>query len=258
MTPVFDLILRMPTLAIVLLVLALWGTVAVVVHRLVVPQICGPDGKRLGRFEAEVTSQIALAFGLLISFNAVWVWDRGDRVRDAVFEEAAALESALDEADFNAAVSADERRTLHALVAAYTRQLIDAEWPELSHSRALLERPPQLIELRRFAARFSETANDAVKRAESARETRIRDGQMTMPRSRWIIVFALAILTLVSIGALHGDSPRGRALALALVTLAIAFCFVVLFVSGRPFIGDYAIQPDALREVAARASAPAP
>ena len=75
-------------------------------------------------------------------------------------------------------------------------------------------------------------------------------------RSRWVIVVALAILTLVSIGALHGEAPRGRALALALVTLAIAFCFAVLFVGGRPFIGDHAIQPDGLRAVLERASRP--
>jgi hypothetical protein len=116
--------------------------------------------------------------------------------------------------------------------------------------------PAPLLALRRFAAGCSDEIRAAVRRADSARETRVREGQLTMPRSRWFIVFALGILTLVSIGSLHGDAPRGRVLALTLVTLAISFCFVVLFVAGRPFVGDYALQPDALRAIAQRASQP--
>jgi hypothetical protein len=253
MYPIVDTVLKLPTPLVVLFLIAFWATIAAVIHWLVVPRICGPDGKRLGRFEAEVTSQIALAFGLLISFNAVWVWDRGDRVREAVAGEAAALESVLDEADFGG--DDDARRTSYALVSAYARRVIEQEWPQLAESMLTLDQPPELRALRHFAARSSDEVREAVARAVAAREVRVRDGQMVMPRSRWIIVFVLGTLTLVSIGALHGDSPRGRALALALVTFAISCCFVVLFVSGRPFIGDYAIQPEKLRDVLARADA---
>ena len=253
MNPLFDWALGLPTVVVVLYLLAIWGAIAFVINRFVVPRLCGKDGERLGRFEAEVTSQIALAFGLLISFNAVWLWDRGDRVREAILEEAAALESVLDEADFSVAMSAEQRTQAYRLVGAYATHLIRDEWPRLATSSASRERPAQLIALRRFASGSHEALLDPIKRAEAARETRIRDGQMTMPRSRWGIVFALGVLTLVSIGALHGNAPRGRVLALALVTLAISFCFIVLFVNGRPFVGDHALQPTALAEVVSRA-----
>ena len=254
MQPIFDAVLGLPTAFIAVFLLAFWGAVALVVHAVLVPRICGADGKRLGRFEAEVTSQIALAFGLLISFNAVWLWDRGDRVRDAVFEEASALEAILDEAEFSSSDAA-QRGELRTLTANYARAMIDAEWPQLAERAVQRERPNELRALRRFGVASWPAVLDAVKRVEAAREIRVRDGQQVMPRSRWLIVFALAVLTLVSIGALHGDAPNGRVLALALVTLAISFCFLVLFVGGRPFEGDYAIQPEALREVLARATA---
>ena len=45
------------------------------------------------------------------------------------------------------------------------------------------------------------------------------------------------------------SAPRGRALALTLVTLAISFCFLVLVVNARPFVGDYAIKPEGLLQV---------
>ncbi|MFM1803478.1 MAG: hypothetical protein RL136_357 [Planctomycetota bacterium] len=257
MYPLTDAVLRLPTPLIVLLLTTAWGAVAFAIHRFVVPRLCGADGARLGKFEAEVTSQIALAFGLLISFNAVWVWERGDRVREAVLDEVAALESVLDEADFGTPMETAQRTELYGRVAAYAAHAVEVEWPELEYSRVGRERPQELIALRRFASGMgSEPILEGVKRAESAREVRVREGQATMPRSRWVIVVALAILTLVSIGALHGEAPRGRALALALVTLAIAFCFAVLFVGGRPFIGDHAIQPDGLRAVLERASRP--
>lgn len=252
MTPLFDQVLRLPSIAIATLVLLIWGGIAFAIHRILVPWICGADGRRLGRFEAEVTSQVALAFGLLVSFNAVWIWDRGDRVREAVLEEASALESILDEAEFSSTDPA-QRDELRKLTASYAKAMIEVEWPRLSNGLAERDRPAELRALRRFGVASSEAVLDGVKRVESARETRIREGQTVMPRSRWLIVFLLAVLTLVSIGTLHGDSPRGRVLALTLVTLAISFCFIVLFVSGRPFVGEYAIQPVALREVLARA-----
>jgi len=256
MNPIFDAVLRLPTPLIVLVLLLVWGVVSFVIHRAVVPRLCGADGRRLGRFEAEVTSQIALAFGLLVSFNAVWVWDRSERVRNAVVEEALALESALDEADFLADSKPELRLETYALVAAYAQHLIADEWPRLSHASATRERPAQLLALRRFAFSAAEPILEAVKQAEAARELRIRDGQVAMPRSRWLIVFALALLTLISIGALHGDSPRGRVLALTLVTLAISCCFAVIFVSGRPFVGEYAIQPTSLEQVVSRSLRP--
>ena len=254
MNPIFDAVLALPTFVIALVLLGGWGAVAFAIHRFLVPRLCGADGKRLGRFEAEVTSQIALAFGLLVSFNAVWVWDRGDRVREAVLEEASALEAVLDEADSFTGDQAPMRAQAQTLVAAYAKATIETEWPKLSQSAATLDRPAELLELRKFGVTSTDEVRDAVKRVESARQIRIREGQLTMPRSRWVIVFLLAVLTLISIGALHGDAPRGRALALTLVSLAIAFCFMVLFVNGRPFIGEYAIQPVALRDVLARAS----
>lgn len=253
MSPLFDAVLRLPTPVIALFVLLVWGALAFSINRFLVPRMCGRDGKRLGRFEAEVTSQVALAFGLLVSFNAVWIWDRSDRVRDAVLEEASALEAILDEADYGATDPAQQLE-LRRLTAGYARAMIDVEWPRLSESSAARDRPAELRALRRFGAASSEAVLDGVKRVEAARETRIREGQAVMPRSRWIIVFLLGLLTLVSIGALHGDSPNGRALALTLVTLAISFCFVVLFVSGRPFVGEYALQPTALRDVLERAT----
>lgn len=252
MYPVVDKFLSLPTGLIVILAIAPWSCIAVFVNLVVVPILCGRDGKKLGKFEAEVTSQIALAFGLLMSFNAVWIWDRSDRVHAAVITEASALTTVLDDSENLGNVA--QAKEIRDMVAVYSRSLIEKEWPTLGGKPLPLTRPAEMLKLR-VLAQASGDANmvEAVNLAEKSREIRIRDGMAYMSPSRWGVVFALAVLLLISIGALHGESPRGRKLALALVTLAISFCFAVLMVHARPFVGQTAIQPTELQSILVRA-----
>ena len=254
MYPVIDKFLSFPTPVILVIAVLLWSAIAVFINLVIVPILCGRDGKKLGKFEAEVTSQIALAFGLLISFNAVWIWDRGERVHAAVIDEASALITVLDDCE-NLSDPA-QAKEIRQTVAEYTRNLIEKEWPLLTGPPFSITRSREIIKLRDLAKKSGDSDMiEGIKSAEKAREVRIRDGMAYMSPSRWGVVFMLAILLLISIGALHGESPRGRKLALTLVTLAVAFCFAVLLVHARPFVGQMAIRPTELQAVFVRAQA---
>ena len=247
-----DGFLALPSIVIVFVVTAFWALVSYAIHRCIVPLLCGADGRKLGKFEAEVTSPIAVAFGLLISFNAVWIWDRAERVRCAVVDEGVALTAVVTDAEMMADRVA--RDAICASVAAYATYLIDVEWPMLTDSSAQRTRPLEFRELTRLVrASGEEHMRNALNDAETARDVRVRDGLIHMAPSRWSVVLLLAVLLLISIGALHGDGPRGRLLALTLVTLAVSVCFSVLLLHARPFIGEMALQPDDLREVVFRA-----
>ena len=149
MFPLFDAFLALPAVVIMLCVVMFWGTVAISVHRVIVPYLCGADGKKLVKFEAEVTSQIAVAFGLLLSFNAVWVWDRGDRVNHAVVDEALALATALD--DSESMLTAEQSQQTRLAVGNYAHFLVEQEWPTLNDAHAVRTRPAELIALRKAA-----------------------------------------------------------------------------------------------------------
>lgn len=79
----FENLLALPMPLLIVFILSCWSLFAVFVHKVLVPWIAGRDGRKLGRLEAEVPAQIGLAFGLLISFIAIPVWDQHTRAEDA-------------------------------------------------------------------------------------------------------------------------------------------------------------------------------
>jgi hypothetical protein len=232
------------------LVFGAWGAVALLTHRVIVPAIAGRDGTKLGSFEAEVVALIALAFGLLISFNAVTVWQTGDMARDAVIREVAALEAAAYEVDV---LPAPEREQARAALATYVAYVLNTEWPRLSSGLARTERPDALLALLAFGrGEGRDDLHAAVGTATQARMDRIRMSLYRMSRARWTVVNLLAVLLIVAMGLLHAQHRRGRAVALSFVSVAVGVCFVILFAHGRPFIGQNAIQPTEMRDLAQR------
>lgn len=245
-----DAFLSQPLWLISMIVFGAWGCIALLTHYAIVPLLAGRDGTKLGRFEAEVVALIALAFGLLISFNAVTVWETGDLARDAVLREVAALEDAAYEVDV---LPEPEREQARASLAAYIQYVLDSEWPLLASGKARSERPETLLAL--LAHGRPEGRDDlhaAIGTATESRMERIRMSLYRMSRARWAVVNLLALLLIVAMGLLHAEHPRGRAVALGFVSVAISVCFVILFAHGRPFIGQNAIQPTELQELAAR------
>lgn len=247
-----DSFLSLPLWKISLGVFGAWGLIAVLTHFVIVPLIAGRDGKKLGAFEAEVVALIALAFGLLISFNAVTVWETGDTARDAVIREVAALEDAAYEVDTLPPPERDEARTA---LAAYIHYILRTEWPLLATGRARTERPDELVALLSYGRPDGRAdLHDAVGTATEARMDRIRLSMYRMSRARWAVVNVLAILLIVAMGLLHAEHPRGRVVALSFVSIAVGICFVILFAHGRPFIGQNAIHPTELQALSMRLS----
>jgi hypothetical protein len=245
-----DAFLSQPLWLITLIVFGVWGAVAVLAHRVLVPLIAGRDGTRLGGFEAEVVALIGLAFGLLISFNAVTVWQTVDVARDAVIREVAALEDAAYEMD---ALPAPEREQARTLLANYIDYVAGTEWPLLSSGRAHTERPPLLLELIAIGRQDGrDDLHQALRTATEARMDRIRMSLYRMSRARWSVVAWLAVLLILAMGLLHARHRRGRAVALSFVALAIGVCFIILFAHGRPFVGQNALQPTELRALGQR------
>jgi hypothetical protein len=247
--PFFDHYLALPMPVLLASLLAYWGVLAFVVHRYLVPWIAGREGRKLGRLEAEVPAQIGLAFGLLISFIAIPVWEQHNLAEETARAEAAAYRE-MAEAIEDGGSEAEPRlsRALHGTV----DHIIDREWPQLAH---LLSPQVASQPLRNLRAEIHDLPDgplhhelsDLYKQASTARETRLRIAATRPPPARWGIVGVLGILTLLGVGLIHADSRRARRIALGMVSVGISCCFVILFAYTRPYIGQFAVQPEDLQ-----------
>jgi hypothetical protein len=245
----FDRFLELPMPLMVLSLLVYWGLLECFVNRYLVPMIADREGKRLGKLEAEVPAQIGLAFGLLISFIAMPVWETHSLAEESARSEAAAyreMAESIQEAD-----EPDARTLADTLHRAITF-VVSTEWPQMAHLTTPQIAAPPLRELRTGIHNLPDGAlhtelRDLFRRATDARETRLRIAATRPPPARWGIVGVLAILTLLGVGLIHADSRRGRRMALGMVSVGIACCFVMLFAYTRPYLGQFAVQPDDLQ-----------
>jgi hypothetical protein len=249
----FDNFLALPMPLMVLCLLAYWGTLAYVVHRGLVPWIAGRKGQKLGRMEAEVPAQIGLAFGLLISFIAIPVWEQHSLAEESARTEAAAFrEMAESIEDAGIAKSAPINEALRETVGF----IANDEWPQLAHLLTPRVAAAPIRDLRAAIHEIPDESlqgelHDLYKQAATARETRLRIAATRPPPARWGIVGVLAILTLLGVGLIHAESRRARRMALGMVAVGISCCFVVLFAYTRPYLGQFAVKPVDLQELVA-------
>ena len=249
----FDNLLALPMPLMVLFLLTYWGGLAYVVHRWLVPWIAGRTGQKLGRFEAEVPAQIGLAFGLLISFIAIPVWEQHSLAEETARTEAAAyreMAEVIEEA------SPAQAASLHAALRDAVVFTVEEEWPQLAHLLTPRVAAAPIRELRTAIQSLPEgplqtELHDLYKQASTARETRLRIAATRPPPARWGIVGILAILTLLGVGLIHAESRRARRMALGMVSVGISCCFVVLFAYTRPYIGQFAVKPVDLQDLVA-------
>lgn len=249
----FDNFLALPMPLMVLCLLAYWGTLAYVVHRWMVPWIAGRQGQKLGRMEAEVPAQIGLAFGLLISFIAIPVWEQHSLAEEAARSEAAAYRE-MAEVIEDAAIAPTE--PIHTALRDAVAFVVRDEWPQLAHLLTPQVSAAPMRELRAAIHTLTDTTargevHDLYKQAATARETRLRIAATRPPPARWGIVGVLAILTLLGVGLIHAESRRARRMALGMVAVGISCCFVVLFAYTRPYLGQFAVKPADLEQLVA-------
>ena len=190
-------------------------------------------------------AQIGLAFGLLISFIAIPVWDQHSRA-----EEAARTEAAMYREMLQAAADCDgaDRGVVTAALRTSVRFIAFDEWPQMGRLDSPRVAAPPLRELRSTIHALPDGSTrtelkDLLRQATEARETRLRIAATRPPPTRWTIVGVLGMLTLLGVGLIHADSYRARRVALAMVAVGITCCFVILLAYTRPYLGQFAVKP---------------
>jgi hypothetical protein len=90
----------------------------------------------------------------------------------------------------------------------------------------------------------------AIEQALTARRGRILLSQAAIDIVQWLVVVALAVLTLLIIAMVHVERPVTLAFSLIVYASAVAACMTLLMENDRPFAaGGNTVQPTALLEI---------
>jgi hypothetical protein len=207
-----------------------------------------------------VLTPLAVVFGLLVGFLAAQVWSEADRASAAVIREASALRTIVVLAG---SFPKEPEARIRAFVRRHIQEAVSQEWPAMARQRATLtmlrasdtealqvilslvpESDAQAFAKREMAA--------ALQSALDARRQRIDISRSTINWVKWTGVMLPALLILLTIAILHSDNRKAGAIALAIYSISLAACVVLIASHNRPFTGEISVGPDLLLQVMPR------
>ena len=250
-------------LPVVWMALVVFLATALVAMAIYVGVLALATGDRAQAFKAvlpAVLTPLAVVFGLLVGFLAAQVWSEADRANAAVIREASALRTIVVLAG-----SFPKEREAHirAFVRRHIQEAVSQEWPAMARQRATLtmlrtsdaealqvilslvpESDAQAFAKREMAA--------ALQSALDARRQRIDISRSTINWVKWTGVMLPALLILLTIAILHSDNRKAGAIAIAIYSISLAACVVLIASHNRPFTGEISVGPDLLLQVMPR------
>ncbi|MCU0736155.1 MAG: hypothetical protein MUF20_11655 [Methylotetracoccus sp.] len=141
-----DWLQGLPLIQLAAWVIGIWLGIALLVHKAILPWAAGMDGRKLGTFSTGAAGLLGLMFALLLSINALSVWEQSGTAWNALRAEASALREI---ADLSSELSTERRRDVKVQLDAYLRYLVQTEWPRLGTHNVTLDRPLPLRSLAR-------------------------------------------------------------------------------------------------------------
>ena len=193
---------------------------------------------------------IATVHSLLLAFAAVSVWEAYSNAESSVVEEADVIgQLARDLAVYGSPESTRARELLKA----YTKSVIDVEWPELREGnsvaatwgtlddmfRAVGTMEPDTPRREALLPEIWSKTNDLIK----LRRDRLYASGSHIPRVLWSVAVVGAVLTLLIV--LVWPKDRFHVALVAAMAFSVGLVFFLLIALDRPFAGDEGLTPAA-------------
>lgn len=207
-------------------------------------------------FVTPVSALLALTFG----FVAADVWQTEHRARDAATAEALLFGRLTDAAAADALDLPDLRAGLAAYAAAVTG-------PEWGAGENLVPAPEAEAALRAMRRALLAAADGALRppvaakliadfdELQDARAARLSIGARDLDGLRWSLLIFLAVMTLVTVAAIHIDRPPAGRLGILILTVAATAAIWFLALHAAPYAGHLRLAPpQALASYAAPAA----
>jgi hypothetical protein len=241
------------TILSLLLVPGVIGTI--LVHRY------SPPGFRLANREAAdpVWAIAGGAFGLLLGFMVVILWDGLQSAQATVQDEANDLVN-LYQLSYGLpeAANAEELRTQ---IRSYTAVLVDEEWDALGRheqSEAAEERLDTIwrsyMSLEQRLGSSSEALNQSMARLaelQDARNRRINEAKSRVPTALWVVLVGGVAIVIVMAWFTGSENFRTHLLTTVVLTVSLAAVLFLIRILNNPFQGAIRADPEPMERALA-------
>jgi Protein of unknown function (DUF4239) len=248
---------HLPVVWMALVVFAGTSLVTGVVYGAVLALATGGRARAFKAVSPATLTPLAVVFGLLVGFLAAQVWSDAQRATAAVTREASALRTVVLLAP---SFPGEPEVRLRALVRRHIQDAVSQEWPALAQHQATLAMIPaavtEALQLTLSVLPQSPAQTlaqrelvSALQSALDARRERIIISRSVINWVKWAVVILLAVLILLAIAIVHSDNRAAAAIAMALFSIGVAACVVLIASHNRPFTGGISVGPDVLLQV---------
>lgn len=206
----------------------------------------------------------ALMFGFLMVFMASTAWQNITLARTSLVNEHAAVARL-------AAVPiepAEQKQKLREVMRRYLAAVLDHEWNRLHNEERSADAEAALDALEAHvwtidspcrgpnqacsSGPATATLHKALDDLRLAREERLSLGFQGGLWLKWVLAISLAIVTSLSIAAIHRTAPRAAAIGVGLFGCAIWMSFSVVTLNIQPYRGPDALSPVMLKAMHAK------
>jgi hypothetical protein len=252
-----DWLYHLPVVWMGLVVCVVTALVAAVVYGAAMALAARGRAPMLKAISPVMLTPLAVLFGLIVAFICSQVWSDAQRANAAVAREASALRTVVILA---ANFPGETEARVRALVRRHVQDAVNQEWPAMARQEAKLgmvtAEASEVLELTlsvrpqndvQVLAQREMLA--ALQSANDARRERIVISRSSIDWVKWAVVYLFAILILVTIAFVHIDNSGTAAIALALFSLGVVACVVLIASHNRPFTGEISVGPELLLQV---------
>ncbi|KRE26476.1 hypothetical protein ASG82_07820 [Mycobacterium sp. Soil538] len=189
-------------------------------------------------------------YAVLVAFVVVVVWEQFGNAEDASSMEASAVADLLRDSD---ALPAAYRTEVQENLVAYSRDVVDNEFPRMRHGETITEQSDALNNVwqaylkvqpeSRNEIAFFDHAIVRLNDLSANRKLRVSTGDASVPGELWVLLIGGGAVLMVFTYLFGTRDLLVHGLAVGLTASLLAFVMYLIFALEHPYVGALSVQP---------------
>ncbi|MEV3901388.1 MULTISPECIES: DUF4239 domain-containing protein [unclassified Mycobacterium] len=189
-------------------------------------------------------------YAVLVAFVVVVVWEQFGDAEDASGLEASAIADLLRD---SAALPAESRVAVQQSLIAYTRDVIDDEFPRMRRGETIEEQSDELADVwetyltvqpeSRNEIAFFDHAIVRLNDLSANRKMRVSTGEASVPGELWVLLLGGGGVVMAFTFLFGTRDLLVHALAVGLTAALLGFVMYLIFALEHPYVGALSVEP---------------